>query len=63
MQKYNNNLKIIIIVLLSDKIIDFANKFKNIKIPYLPKLKLIRISPNNFNDVDGDKTLMWAYKL
>jgi len=47
----------------TDKIIEFANKFKNIKIPYLPKLKLIGISPNNLDDVDGDKTVRWVYKL
>ena len=46
-----------------EKIIEFAKKIKNIKIPYLPKLKLIRISPNNWNDVDGNKKLMWTYKL
>jgi len=46
-----------------DKIIDFAKKIKNIKIPYLPKLKLIGISPNNWDDVDGNKKIKWTYKL
>jgi len=46
----------------TDKIVEFAEKLKNIKIPYVPKLKLIGISPNDWNDVDNKK-LTWLYKL
>jgi hypothetical protein len=46
-----------------DKIKRFAKKFKEVKLPYLPKLKSIIISPNDWDEVGGNKKLMWSYKF
>jgi len=42
----------------TDTITKFAEKFKNMKIPFLPKLKLIRVATN---DQNANKKLSWTY--